>query len=470
MSTDRAPLQWTLDRLAQALRAHLQPSARAAGSVPLGGVSTDTRIIASGDIFVALRGDRFDGHDFLAHAVSAGASALVVDDAARAAGSGLPAFVVRNTTNALGALGSWWRTAWGGTVIAVAGSNGKTTTRELIRSALDGALGVHATTGNLNNQVGVPLTLLRLPPAADAAVIEVGTSLPGEIEILRRIVSPDLAVVTSIGEEHLEGLGSLEGVLNEEAAIYRDVELAIAPSAQPEIGGTARIRARKVIEAGLDEGDVRPDRWGMGADGRGWATFGERTLSMRVPGLHNLRNAMLAVAAARACGVPDAIAIDGIAAVEPLDMRGRWITSGTLTIINDAYNANPASMREAIALLDSLDGGRPRVLVLGTMRELGPQAHALHDEIAARALSSGAAIVAGVGDFAAALSGHRDARDRVITAPDIPELWESLAPRLPRDAIVMLKASRGVRLERLVPLLEAWSESQSHPASHVPQY
>ena len=450
-------MTWTLDRLGEALRAELQPSARPAGTSVLGNVSTDTRTLASGDIFVALRGERFDGHDFLAQAASAGASALVVDDPSGTVGPGVPVIAVRDTTRALGALGAWWRGVWGGTVVAVAGSNGKTTTKEFIRAALSGSLDVYATTGNLNNQVGVPLTLLRLPSNAQVAVVEVGTSIPGEVGLLRRIVSPDLSVVTSIGEEHLEGLGSLEGVLNEEAAIYDRVPLGVAPTAQPEIGRAARSRAGRVIEAGLDGGDVHPDRWGMNSDGRGWASFADTRISMRVPGAHNLRNAMLAMAVARACGIPDDVAAAGISRVEPLDMRGRWMTSGDLTIINDAYNANPASMREAIALLDSLDGGKPRVLVLGTMRELGPQSPALHEEIAGRALSSGAVLVAGIGDFVAPLSARSDARDRVLTAPDVPELWQSLASRLPRDAIVMLKASRGVRLERLVPLLQEWS-------------
>lgn len=450
-------MTWTLDRLAHALRAELQPSSRPSGTEALGGVSTDTRSISRGDVFVALRGERFDGHDFLPQAAGAGASALVVDDAARTAGLGVPAFVVRDTTRALGALGAWWRATWGGTVIAVAGSNGKTTTKELIRAALSGSLEVYATTGNLNNQVGVPLTLLRLPSSASVAVVEVGTSIPGEVGLLRRIVAPDVSVVTSIGEEHLEGLGSLEGVLNEEAAIYDRVPLGIAPAAQPEIGRVARARADRVIEAGLDAGDVRPDQWGVSSDGRGWATFGETRISMRVPGAHNLRNAMLAMAVARACGIPDEVAAGGISRVEPLDMRGRWMASGELTIINDAYNANPASMREAIALLDALDGGRPRVLVLGTMRELGPQSAALHEEIAARALSSRASIVAGIGEFVAPLAARSEASDRVVTATDVPELWAALAPRLPKDAIVLLKASRGVRLERLVPLIQGWA-------------
>ena len=464
-------MHWTLDRVAQALRGELQPGARTGGTVPLGGVSTDTRNIATGDVFVALRGERFDGHDFLSQAVAAGASALVVDDPARAAGSGVPAFHVSDTTRALGALGRWWRETWGGTVVAVAGSNGKTTTKELTRAALATSLDVYATTGNLNNQVGVPLTLLRMPSTTEIAVVEVGTSVPGEVEILRRLVNPNVSVVTSIGEEHLEGLGSLEGVLNEEAAIYQGVDLGIAPMAQPEIGRAARTRARRVIEAGLDAGDVKPDSWGMNSDGRGWARFGAATLTMQVAGAHNLRNAMLALAVSRACGVADEAAIGGIGSVQPLDMRGRWVTSGDLTIINDAYNANPASMREAITLLDSLEGGRPRVLVLGTMRELGPQAPALHEEIATRALSSGVDLVAGIGDFVAPLTARTAQGKEVVTATDVPELWTALASRLPRNAIVMLKASRGVRLERLVPLLEEWSTGrQSSPISHLPSH
>lgn len=448
---------WTLDRLGHALREVLRHPSHPSGTSGLGGISTDTRSISAGDVFVALRGERFDGHDFLGQAAAAGSAAFVVDDASRVAGLGIPSFIVNDTTHALGALGSWWRATWAGTVVAVAGSNGKTTTKELVRAALAGSLDVYATTGNLNNQVGVPLTLLRMPSTAAVAVVEVGTSVPGEVEILRRIVAPDVAIVTSIGEEHLEGLGSLEGVLNEEAAIFQGAELAITPASQAEVGRAARSRARQVIEAGLESGDVRPDQWGMSGNGLGWATFGDLRLTMRVAGAHNLRNAMLAVAAARACGVPDATAIAGISTVEPLDMRGPWLALGSLTVINDAYNANPASMREAIALLDALDGPRPRVLVLGTMRELGPQSPALHDEIVTRALASGADLVAGIGDFVAPLSAPGVAKDRVVTATDVTELWSLLAPRLPRDAIVMLKASRGVRLERLVPLLQEWS-------------
>jgi UDP-N-acetylmuramoyl-tripeptide--D-alanyl-D-alanine ligase len=454
---------WTLDRVGQALRSGRTGFASGpSGSLPLGRVSTDTRQIGAGDLFVALRGERFDAHDFLADAVGKGAAAVVVSRPDRAVGLGVPVFTVDDTLTALGALGSFWRRTWGGTVVAIAGSNGKTTTKEMTRAALAAALEVHATSGNLNNQVGVPLTLLAIPATTHVAVVEIGTSLPGEVDLLRRVVSPDLAVVTSVGEEHLEGLGSVEGVLREEASVYRDVAIGVAPASQPEIGEAARSLAHRVTEAGLDGGSVRPDAWGVDERGCGWATFGDQRLHLQVAGAHNLRNAMLALAVARACGLPDESSVPAISSVQPLSMRGQWLHAGGLTIVNDAYNANPASMREAIALLDGLDGARPAVLVLGTMRELGPQGAALHQEIAARALASRAAIVAGVGEFAAPLQTDPAQRHRVMTAPDVPDLWPLLAPLLPKNAIVLLKASRGVRLERLMPLLLEWASS---PAS-----
>lgn len=449
---------WTLDRVGQALRA-VATGALPAGREPLGAIATDTRTILPGDVFVALRGERFDGQDFLADAAAKGASSFVVSDPARAAGLGKPVFSVRDTTAALGALGAYRRRVWGGTVVAVAGSNGKTTTKALVRAALAGTFEVHATQGNLNNQVGVPLTLLAIPEGAQVAVVEVGTSEPGEVEILRRIVAPDIAVVTSIGEEHLEGLGSLAGVLREESSIFRDTPLAITPASQPEIGAAARGLAQQAIEAGLDAGVVHPDRWGIDGEGRGWAEFGEVRVALAIAGAHNLRNAMLAMAVARACGVATDVAARGLAEVRPLDMRGAWLPVGSLTVINDAYNANPASMREAIALLDGLETSRPRVLVLGTMRELGAGAGALHDEIAQRALASRATLVAGLGDFVEPLRRSGANQGRVIAAPDVDELWGKLAVALPRDAIVLLKASRGVRLERLLPHLRSWAGS-----------
>jgi UDP-N-acetylmuramoyl-tripeptide--D-alanyl-D-alanine ligase len=339
----------------------------------------------------------------------------------------------------------------------VAGSNGKTSTKDLLRAALSRSYTVHATTGNLNNRIGVPLTLLALQPEADVAVVELGTSLPGEVAILRDIVEPDIALVTSIAEEHLEGLGDLAGVLREEAAIYEGVAVGIAPSAQPEIAEAARGTAKRVVVAGLDNNaDVKPDRWEIGPDGLGVIEIAGTTVRPPVRGLHNLRNTMLALAVARECGVSYEDAAAGIAGMPQPKMRSAWEQVGDVTLINDAYNANPGSTRAAIELLNGTGSGRQRVIVLGTMRELGAASEQCHADIAGLALASGADIVAGIGEFAPALEKHKE-RERVITASDVEDLWPQLQARLERNAIILLKASRGVQLERLVPHLTTWA-------------
>jgi UDP-N-acetylmuramoyl-tripeptide--D-alanyl-D-alanine ligase len=445
-----------VDRIAAAL------ADQASGKLPRGssevsGITTDTRKIGKGDVFVALRGERFDGHDYLRDAVRDGASALVVSRAPKLDTLGVPIFEVHDTLIALGALAHYWRRAWGKTIIGVAGSNGKTSTKDLLRAALSRAYTVHATTGNLNNRIGVPLTLLALPPEADVAVIELGTSLPGEVAILRDIVEPDIALVTSIAEEHLEGLGDLAGVLREEAAAYEGVAVGIAPSAQPEIAQAAREKAKRVVIAGLDDNaDVKPDRWEIGPDGLGVIEIAGATVRPPVRGLHNLRNAMLALAVARECGVSYEDAAAGIAGMPQPKMRSAWEQVGDVTLINDAYNANPGSTRAAIELLKGTGSGRQRVIVLGTMRELGAASEQCHADIAGLALASGADIVAGIGEFAPALEKHKE-RERVITAPDVEDLWPQLQARLQRNAIILLKASRGVQLERLVPHLTTWA-------------
>ena len=462
-----APTFWTPDRVADAL-ASIAVTRLPRGSAPLSGVSTDTRSVGSGNLFVALRGERFDAHAFLRDAVEKGAAALVVSDASAAASLGVPAYVVSDTTAALGLLGRYRRRAWGKTVVAVAGSNGKTSTKELTSAALGSRLGVYATRGNLNNHVGVPLTLLAIPDDADVAVVEIGTNHPGEVATLRALVEPDLAIVTSIGEEHLEGFGDLAGVLREESAVFPGVSLAIVPAGQPEIGEAARGLAKSVISAGLDTGDLRPDGWTITPEGAGTLRFGGVEIKPPLRGEHNLRNAMLAITAARALGLAMEDVASGIARTPALPMRSAWVAVGDFTVINDAYNANPASARASLRMLAALDTPRQRVAVLGSMLELGPAGPALHDEIARRALDGPAKIVAGIGEFARALDAAAPNDPRVLTAPDVPELWTLLAPKLERDAMILLKGSRGTRLERLIPLLEAHAGVQ--PASPGAQH
>ncbi len=447
---------WTLDRLAAALE-QCSTVALPRGPRTVAGITTDTRSISAGQVFVALRGDRFDGHDYLESAVAAGAAAVVVSMAPRLGRLNVPVFQVEDTLVALGALAGYWRQAWGKTVVAVAGSNGKTTTKDLIRAALSEEIRVHATTGNLNNRIGVPLTLLAIPPEAELAVIELGTNIPGEVGILRDITKPNIAVVTSVAEEHLEGLGDLAGVLREETACYDGVEVGIAPAGQPEIGEAARGKAKRIVIAGLDGGDVKPRAWKLEPDGRGTIELNGVTVSPPLRGLHNLENTMLAIAVAEVCGVTHQAMAAGIARMPAPRMRVDWENVGRATLINDAYNANPGSTRAAIGLLNGVGDGRQRVIVLGTMRELGAASDTCHDDISRLALDSGADVVAGVGDFAQSLRRVRPGDDRVITADSVQELWPLLSPRLLPDAVILLKASRGVQLEQLVPHLTTWA-------------
>jgi UDP-N-acetylmuramoyl-tripeptide--D-alanyl-D-alanine ligase len=452
-----APRFWTLDRTADALKPlAIAPPPR--GPHALGRVSTDTRTLQSGDLFVALAGERFDAHEFLGDAVRAGAAAVVVSRLDTTKGLGIPVFHVGDTLAALGALGRYRRRAWNGPVVAVVGTNGKTSTKELIRAALDSRLEVHATSGNLNNLVGVPLTLLAIPDHADVAVVELGTNQPGEVAALRAIVEPNIVVVTSIAEEHLEGLGDLAGVLREEMSACDGVGVAIVPAGQADVVAAARGRARRVVAAGLGAGDIAVASSTVDVDGRGRLTVDGVDVVVPLRGAHNLRNATLALAVARELGVSVDDAARGIARLTPPPMRSNIEHIGRATLINDAYNSNPGSARAAIELLVRVGQGRMRVAVLGTMLELGSAGPALHDELARAALDAGIELIAGVGEFAAALTRVGAPPGRVVSAADADAIWAPIASRLTRDAVILLKGSRGVRLERLVPQVTRWAQ------------
>ncbi len=442
---------WTLRRVARAL------DLPAMDDRVVAGVSTDTRTLKPGECFVALKGERFDGHDHLEAAVSAGAAALVVSDVARAPLRGVPVLEVPDTLVALGALARYRRLAWARPVIAVGGSNGKTSTKELLKAALGSRYRVHATSGNLNNRVGVPLTLLALDDAADLAVIEAGTNEPGEIALLREVIHPDVAVITTVQEEHLEGFGDLLGVLAEELSLCDEAPIAVVPAAEADVVSLARQKAWRVVTAGLGHGTRHATRFGLHATGRGWMEWEGTQIEVPLPGEHNLRNAALAVAVAREFGVtPDDIAA-GIAQIPQPPMRSSLEPLGAALLLNDCYNSNPGSARAAIALLREVAQGRPRVAVLGTMRELGAASARAHREVAEAALASGAELVCGIGEFAAAFDALAPGDPRVLTANDVDDLWPRLAPRLARNAAILLKASRGVKLERMVPLLTTWA-------------
>jgi UDP-N-acetylmuramoyl-tripeptide--D-alanyl-D-alanine ligase len=450
------PRFWTLDRVADALGEGPR------GPTALARIATDTRTVAAGDCFVALKGEKFDAHEFLADAVARGATAVVVHDAARGAKLGVPVYVVDDTTRALGRLARYRRRVWGRPVIGVVGTNGKTSTKELLRAALGSMLRVHATVGNYNNLIGVPQTLFALPDDADVAVIEIGTNQPGEVAALRAIVEPDIVVVTSIAEEHLEGLGDLEGVLREEMSACEGAPMAVVPASQPEVVAAARTRAGRTIAAGLDTGDVCARRWGIEVDGQGWLELDGTTIRVPLRGVHNLRNAMLAIAVAHeGAGISLDDVARGVAAMPSPPMRVSFESHGGVTVINDAYNSNPGSARAALELLEHAGAGRQRVAVLGTMLELGAQADRLHDEIARAALAAPIELVVGVGGFADALARVAPGDARAVGGADPASAWDAARSRLRGDAVILLKGSRGVRLERLVPLISDWASAAS---------
>jgi UDP-N-acetylmuramoyl-tripeptide--D-alanyl-D-alanine ligase len=451
---------WTMDRVADALKDDAaSPPPR--GAHVFGRVWTDTRSIQPGDVFVALAGDRFDAHDFLADAVRAGAAAVVVSRVEAAKGVGVPVYHVRDARAALGALGRYRRRAWNGPVVGVIGTNGKTSTKELVRAALESRLEVHATTGNHNNLVGVPLTLLAIPDHADIAVVEMGTNRPGEIAALRAIVEPNIVVVTSIAEEHLEGLGDLAGVLREELSGCDGVAVVLAPSSQPDVVAAARRRAGRVVAAGVDGGDLAVEEWSVDPDGRGRLTVDGVEVQVPLRGAHNVRNAALALAVAREVGISVEDAARGIGRMTPPPMRSNVEQVGKVTLMNDAYNSNPGSARAAIDMLADTGAGRQRVAVLGSMLELGAAGPALHDEIARRAVDAGIELIAGVGEFAAALVRVGAPPARIVSAADADAIWAPLSSRLTPDAVILLKGSRGVRLERLVPHITRWAQDSA---------
>lgn len=454
--------RWTGDEVARAL----ETGPRGAGAAEYAGVSTDTRKIAPGSLFVALQGASFDAHDFLARAFEAGAAAAVVSRIPPDAPQDRPYYVVGDTLHALGRLGRHRRRALAAKVVAVAGSNGKTTTKDLLRAALSPRFRVHATEGNLNNQVGVPLTLLAAPDDAEVLVVETGTNEPGEIELLGAIVEPDLAVITSIGEEHLEGLGSLEGVLDEEIAILRHLRpggvavVAEEPAELPERAGEI-VGGMRMRVAGFDEAaDLRPDGGGDGVEvlpggATRWRFRGE-AIDLPLPGIHNVRNALVALGVSTELGVPVRDSADAIARMPAPRMRGEWRRVGSLKVLADCYNANPPSTRAALELLASLPAEGTKVAVIGTMREMGDHAAELHRSVgalAAEKLGHGIDRIVATGDFVAALADV-GGDGRVIAAEDPLEAYEALRPLLNGDETILLKGSRGVALERLIPLLE----------------
>jgi len=440
----------------QSVAAALGVSAPAA--LRFSGVTTDTRHLEPGTLFVALKGDRFDAHDFLADAKGKGAAAAVVRRGTPRV-DGLPVFEVADTLVALGLLARARRRRLprGYPVVAITGSSGKTSTKEMIRAVLATRYRTHATSGNLNNLVGVPLTILAAPDDTEALVVEAGASVPGEIARLRDVIEPTIAAITNVGYAHVEGFGSLEGVLREKLALVDGVAVAVVGTDPPELAREARRRTRTVVAGTGSEADVRPEAADLDDAGHPRITWGGgHAVTVPVLGFHQIENVLLALAVGREAGVDPGRAVAALAGVKIPGGRGTALERGRLTILDDTYNANPASLAWAVRFAHWLAGrrGRPLAVVVGSMLELGDESGRLHAAAAREIAALEPALIGAVGAFVPAFAPLSSVLGaRLVTAPDAAALGPKLATALKGDEIVLLKASRGVALERVLPFL-----------------
>jgi len=462
---------WTRERVAKALGEGALRTRSGTGDGAYAAVETDTRTLGAGALFVALRGDRFDGHDFLPGAVARDVRGVVVDrrfweGRADEAPRGPDYWVVPDTLAALGWLGRARRRALRARVCAITGTNGKTTTKDMARAVFATRFRVHATAANLNNLVGAPKTLLSAPDDTEVIVVEVGTNAPGEIGRLGEITEPDAAVITTVAEGHLEGLGDVEGVMREKLALVESLRpggSVWVGEDPPELAERARAVAARVRVAGWTERAdeaLRARDVSIDVDGRSRFRWGGREVRMRYRGRHHVRSAMLALGIGVDWGVEPAEAVEALERLEPPELRTELLRFGDLRVLADCYNANPSSTEAAAALLAELPRGGGRVAVLGSMLELGEGAAELHARTARRVAGMDIDLVVATGAFVGAF---RDAPAslEVVEEEDPLRAGRLLADRLRGDEVVLLKGSRGVALERLLPVLETVGRGES---------
>ena len=435
------------------------------GALPLLRVHTDTRTLRAGDLYVALRGDRFDGHDFLAQAQASGAVAALASHGLQAAA--MPGLLVPNTLLALQQLAAAWRKQFSLPLIAITGSNGKTTVTQMVASILRAWLGdaALATAGNFNNHIGVPLTLLRLRQDKTAwhraAVLELGMNHVGEIALLAQLAAPTVAVVNNAQREHQEFMTSVDAVAAENGQVISALPadgVAVLPATDAHLPlWRALAGSRRVLSFGSTaQADVQGRaEWTSGtAQGQpGWqlqlaTPLGSISTTLGLPGAHNVHNALAAAAAALAAGAPLQAVAQGLAQFTAVAGRSHALTlqreGRAVTLVDDSYNANPDSVLAAINVLASLPG--PRWLVLGDMGEVGSQGPQFHAEVGAHAQQRGIETVWAAGSLSAHVAGAR----YFVSTSDVLAALDQAPPA----ASVLVKGSRFMKMEQVVHALQ----------------
>ena len=422
------------------------------------GCSTDSRTLRSGELFIALRGERFDGHDCLAQARERGASAAMVE---HENDQSLPLLVVEDTRRGLGKLAASWRRKFQVPVVAVTGSNGKTTVKEMLASILGVRHAVLATQGNLNNDIGVPLTLFRFGDHHAYAVIEMGANHPGEIQWLTDIVAPTVGVVTVCAPSHLEGFGDLEGVARAKGELFAGIGaqgIAVVNADDP-FSGLWREMARggRCISFAVNtDADVMGTDLGIRADGSRSVRIGAGAqaveFNLQLLGQHNVSNAIAATACAHAIGIAIADCRPGLERVRPLAGRlelKRGVSG--MRLIDDSYNANPASLAAGLNALAEMPG--EHWLVLGDMGELGDESRRLHAEAGRSARAAGVSRLFAFGEQSALAVAEFG--DNAYSFKTMEPLVDTLKQSLNGDLTVLVKGSRAMHMERVVRGLQA---------------
>lgn len=439
-------------RLSEA--AEVLEARRSGADVRFAGLSTDTRTLAADNLFFALAGPRFDGHDYVERARAAGAAAAAVS---RGIDTALPLLQVEDTRLALGRLAAHWRGRFAFPVIGVTGSNGKTTVKEMLAAILGTAGPVLATRGNLNNDIGVPLTLACLAPEHIGAVIEMGANHPGEIAYLTALARPTVGIVTNAGPAHLEGFGSIAGVARAKGELFAGLadDAVAVINADDAYADLWRGLAgnRRVLSFGLTvDADVSGNY--RSVDGHTRLQLrtptGETELDLPMPGRHNVLNALGAAAAALAAGADLAAVRRGLESLAPVAGRlQRKRRSDGGIVLDDTYNANPGSLTAAIDVLR--EAPAPRWLVLGDMGELGPDAAALHAEAGTYAQAAGIDALYCLGELAAQAARSFGPGARAFM--DFDELLAALRADLNAEVTLLVKGSRRMGMERVVRAL-----------------
>jgi UDP-N-acetylmuramoyl-tripeptide--D-alanyl-D-alanine ligase len=426
----------------------------------VGGVSTDTRSLQPGDVYVALRGERFDGHAFAAQALQQGALAVVVDHPLEVSG---PQFLVHDTLAALSRLAAWQRRQFKGPVVGITGSSGKTTVKQLMASVLAQRFRTWMTQGNLNNHIGVPLTLLALSAEHEAAVIEMGASGLGEIAATACLVQPDVAIVTNASDSHLQGFGSLQGVVTTKGELLDHIAAdgcAVLNADDAHFDQwQLRSRDHAVLSFGLSEdADVSACDIRTSLDGVQFTLqTPEFSCAIQLPllGRHNVLNALAVAAAAIAVGLNQDEIRQGLTSAQAFNGRLQWHRgTGDIRLLDDSYNANPASVRAAIDVLADAKRGW---LVLGDMAELGEQALAAHQNIGAYAKQRGIHALLGCGEFSKAAVAAMDSDDSQHFNSHA-ELVTYLQQHTRAGDVVLVKGSRSAAMDQVVRALQLGDE------------